>query len=798
MIRLIHTTLTILFVLLHYAELFGHGSPQIMRAKTDANFVGHVTSEGKHVPFVTISVKGTNIGTVTDETGHYRLIHMPVGEHTLVATFMGYKPIEIPVLAEEKVTREVNFYLEYDALGLDEIVVTGDRNERKRSESPVVVNSLSAKLFNNTHSVSFGDALNFAPGLRLENNCQNCGFTQVRMNGMEGTYSQVLINSRPIFSGLAGVYGLELIPVNMIERVEVVRGGGSAIYGSNAIAGTINVILKDPLVNSYEVALNSGVTGVGMSNTGGLAPDNHISFNSSMVTSDQRTGLSVFGFHRARSPFDANGDDFSEITLIDNTTIGSRFFHRFGMRSKLSVDFYNIKEERRGGNDFDKLPHLADVSESAIHNISAGAVNFSRFFKSTDMLTAYASGQLIDRDTYYGAEQSLSDYGNTDNFTFNTGLQYKALVGKSIFTTGTELTGETMLDKKLGFLDFESSLKDESGDLVFADNTIIANQSIYTFGLFAQYDLTLGKMLLSMGGRFDSYRVEDKEKNFEPKTGNIFSPRLNILYNVTPGFQARLGYSQGYRAPQIFDEDLHIETSGARQVIHSNADDLVAETSRSYMASMDYNRLLGNTALGVLVEGFYTTLLNPFVLEFGEPDENGVVEYVRENSDGNATVKGINTEVNIIPGRNLTFALGLTLQQSEYEVAHEFDQTRFFRSPNAYGFVATDWTVNKHWAIALTGNYTGKMLMPYFGTKLENPDEGELRESNPFLDMGARVSYNTRLNNSGVQLFAGVKNMLNSYQKDFDTGMDRDPGYLYGPMMPRTIYFGVRVGNLLR
>jgi outer membrane receptor for ferrienterochelin and colicins len=90
--------------------------------------------------------------------------------------------------------------------------------------------------------VTLSEGLSFSPGLRIENDCQNCGFSQVRMNGMEGPYSQILINSHPIFSGLAGVYGLELIPTNMIERIEVVRGGGSALYGSNAIAGTINII----------------------------------------------------------------------------------------------------------------------------------------------------------------------------------------------------------------------------------------------------------------------------------------------------------------------------------------------------------------------------------------------------------------------------------------------------------------------------------------------------------------------------------------------------------------------------
>jgi outer membrane receptor for ferrienterochelin and colicins len=765
-----------------------------MRMKTDANLVGHVVSDGEHLPFATITVKGTTLGTIADETGHFRLLHMPVGKHTIVASIMGYKPKEIEVEAVEKETQEINFYLEYDALGLEEIVVTGDRNERKRSESPVIVSSLGANLFNSTHSVNMGEALNFAPGLRMENNCQNCGFTQVRMNGLEGPYSQVLINSRKIFSGLAGVYGLELIPANMIERIEVVRGGGSAIYGSNAIAGTINVILKDPMVNSYEVGFGSGVSGIGMEGAGPGAPDSNISFNSSIISADSRTGLSLFGHHRERAPFDANGDDFSEMGSIKNTTLGARLFHRFGMRSKLSVDFFNISEDRRGGNDFDKLPHMAVITESAGHKITTGALNYNQFFRSTDLLNVFASAQHINRDTYYGANQSLADYGNTENLTYNTGVQYKALLGKSTFTAGAEISGETMLDQKLGYPVVDA---EQPEGLDYTENTIVADQIINIAGVFTQFDFTFNKLQLQVGGRFDNYRVEDRNKNFDPKIGNVFSPRINLMYTLMPGLQARAGWSTGYRAPQIFDEDLHILTSGARQVLHSNDPDLVAETSSSFMASMDYNRLIGNTYASLLVEGFHTRLQDPFVLNYGEPDDNGVVEYTRENAEGYAQVSGINTELTVVPGRKIRVSAGVTIQKSTYSEVHEFGEKRFFKSPDQYGFISTDLTMNKHFNIALTGNYTGKMLVPYFGPRLENPEEGELRESTPFFDMGTRISYRGNINNTGFEIFTGVKNIFNSYQNDFDISADRDPGYMYGPNLPRTIYFGVRIGNLL-
>ncbi len=243
------------------------------KSKTDANLVGHVTSNGIHIPFANVSIKGTTIGTTTDESGHYQLIHLPPGTHTIIAQSMGYRPKEEVITMVAGETKELKFDLEPDVLGLEEVVITGDRNETNRVESSIIVTTITPKLFASTQSVTLSEGLNFCPGLRIENDCQNCGFNQVRMNGMEGPYSQILINSRPIFSGLAGVYGLELIPAAMIERVEVIRGGGSALYGSNAIAGTINLILKDPINNAYEFGINSGFTGIGMKNSGTVAND---------------------------------------------------------------------------------------------------------------------------------------------------------------------------------------------------------------------------------------------------------------------------------------------------------------------------------------------------------------------------------------------------------------------------------------------------------------------------------------------------------------------------------------------
>ena len=764
--------------------------------KTDANIVGHVLCNCDKAPFATVTVRGTTYGISTDETGHYLLVNLPVGTHTIVAQALGFKPAEQVITIQAGEIKEVNFTLEEDILGLEEVVVTADRSEMKRTESVTIVNTLSPRLFASSQSVALIDGLAFSPGLRIENNCQNCGFSQVRINGMEGPYSQILINSRPIFSGLAGVYGLELIPANMIERIEVARGGGSALYGSNAVAGVINIILKEPLSNSYEASSSMSLVGIGSGNPDDTAPDYSINLNTSLISDDSKTGISLYGFSRERKMFDANEDGFSEIAPMNNLTIGTRIFHRFGLRNKLAIDFFNIREERDGGNMQEYPLHEREIAEMVDHNIKTGAITFEQYLREYDLFSVFVSTQYLTRQSYYGSNKSLKDYGRSEDLTYSTGVQYKAVLGNSSVIAGLENTGDFLEDEKLGYPDYPNAIvsNDSIISIPHTGNTIVANQSSMTTGAFLQYDLKINRFKLGLGGRFDHYRITDRAKNDEQKGGNVFSPRVSIMYEVIPPLQARLSYSQGYRAPQIFDEDLHIETSGSRQVINENSPDLKQEKSHSIMASLDFNKLIGTVSTGLLIEGFYTRLDNPFVNEIGTPDANGRVVYTRRNADDGAVVKGLNLEIKIKPLQDFYFTSGFTVQSSLYDVEQEFSSKKFFRTPSNYGYFNIDWDFVKNTCFSLTGVYTAGMLVPYFGPDT-NPVTGELRESDSFFDLGSKIHYNIKLNGATFQIFTGVKNIFNSFQSDFDKGINRDPSYMYGPVSPRTLVFGIKIGN---
>ncbi len=181
MMRLRLLTLTALLFTLSIPHLYGQ--------HTDANIFGDVQSEGEHIPFATVYVKGTTIGTTTDQTGHYMLIDLPAGTHIIVATSMGYSTVEKEIIIGSDELVEVNFVLEQETMSIDEVVVTGTKTFKRQTDAAVIVNVIDSKLLTQTQSCNISEGLKFQPGLRVETDCQTCNYTQLRMNGLGGGYS---------------------------------------------------------------------------------------------------------------------------------------------------------------------------------------------------------------------------------------------------------------------------------------------------------------------------------------------------------------------------------------------------------------------------------------------------------------------------------------------------------------------------------------------------------------------------------------------------------------------------------
>ena len=362
---------------------------------------GHVIEKGTEnsLPYATVIIVETGEGTVTDTDGYFKLKKVPAGKYTLKVNSVGYAQQTKEVSVSDEYTVDVHFVLSEETIMTDEVVVSANRNETSRKLAPVVVNVMNNKLFEMVNSTDLAKSLNYQSGLRVENNCQNCGFPQVRINGLEGPYSQILINSRPVMSALSGVYGLEQIPVNMIERVEVVRGGGSALFGANAVGGTINIITKDPVNNSFQVSTN-------MSNLGGKSWEQYMGANASLVSSDNTYGIALYQSYRNRNPYDADGDGFSELGKLNMNTFGLRAYYRPTHFSRISLEYHTTNEFRRGGSNFNLQPHEADICEQTKHIINSGGLTYDVFFNEyRHKLSVYGSVQHTDRNSYYGTQE---------------------------------------------------------------------------------------------------------------------------------------------------------------------------------------------------------------------------------------------------------------------------------------------------------------------------------------------------------------------------------------------------------
>lgn len=759
-----------------------------------ATLEGSVNSNGEPVPHATVQIKSTMIGTASDNRGEFEL-QVPDGKQVIVVRALGFKPSEREIEIEPGKRHRVAINIEEDVLGLEQVVVTADRNDEKRKESSVIVNTLNNALLQTIQSANLSEGLAFSPGLRIENNCGNCGANSLRMNGLDGPYTQILINGRPIFSGLAAVYGLEMIPSNMIERVEIVRGGGSALYGSNAIAGTVNVITREPANNQYSLSGQAGHIG-SFYEQADPGSEYQVNFNATITGEENKNGLALYGTVRERVPFDANDDGFSELSELKNTTLGAQWSLRTGYKSKLVADYFHIREDRRGGDRFDFPLHEANIAEATDHEINSGSIAWHLFTGANQELTTFMAAQHINRGSYYGAGKAMNAYGNTKDLSYSGGIQYKFLSGDFDIIVGTEINGGTLLDKKLGYREYSVNQNTSELEIVEFPNKTIADQATVVGGGFAQIEKKFGEFSLSGGLRLDHYNITDEISDSDI-SNNVLSPRVTFLYGLTGNFQLRTSYAKGYRAPQIFDEDLHIETSDSRQVIHKNDPELKQETSHSFTGSLSYIKTSASTNLELLAEFFYTQLDDPFANEIGEPDANGRVVYTRINEEKGAKVKGVNLEAKWIPSEFWDINAGFTVQTSEYGAPQDFNEKRFFRTPDTYGFAIINWEPRGGpWEISTSATYTGKMLVPYFGPLAEDPDSGVLKESDPFFDWSAKLTYCIDSNLADFDIFAGAKNILNSYQNDFDTGKDRDPGYIYGPVSPRMIYAGVKISNV--
>lgn len=340
----------------------------------------------------------------------------------------------------------------------------------------------------------------------------------------------------------------------------------------------------------------------------------------------------------------------------------------------------------------------------------------------------------------------------------------------------------------------------------------IIDQKVNNYGLYAQYEWKpIEKFSALIGARLDHadvegfYRIQDIER-FSSVNQTVLSPRLTFLYNITNALQFRGGYARGFRAPQAFNEDLHVSSVGGEQRFVILSDNLESEFSNAYTASLNFTKDFNKVQTNLLVEGFYTTLQNPFtIVSTGNSLPNGSILEESRNGSG-AHVSGANIEMSVSPNSKLFFQAGGTIQKSIFsqdQLLFESDGTianesnvstkKFVRSPNAYGFLNANWQMSEGVKLDITGSYTDSMTIPHV---ISSTGFIELFDTESFMDMTSKLTYHFDLkDNFHVELSGGVQNVFNSYQNNFDQGALRDADFIYGPNRPRTFFIGFKFGD---
>jgi outer membrane receptor for ferrienterochelin and colicins len=701
-----------------------------------------------------VTVALGSVVTTSDDQGRYCVAAVTTGEHQLSLALEGFMPqrLRVTVRSTEALTHDVTLVPGFR----QETVVTATRTSRRLDDVPVRTEVVGRDTIERLGARTLADAMEFTTGVRVENNCQNCNFSQIRLLGLDGPYTQLLVDGQPVVSSLAQVYGIEQIPTRMIERIEVVKGGGSALYGPGSVGGVVNVISREPAQSGGVFETRSDV----MSGEPGLS----LNGASDWVSTGQDGIVSVFGqFDRVR-PVDLTGDGYTEVSQRQLEAVGGRAAkYLLANAAKLTVDVTSIREQRRGGNRLEFEPHEADIAESIrSRRQSLGVTWFHSRGRALDYRVS-GSWSGTWRDSYYGTGRDPNAYGDTKSQLAVIDSQVNHYVGKHTLSSGLQFSHEGLRDEQPAY--------GRSTDVTYRNA-----------GFFLQDDWAFGSgWEVVYGARADHHTAVDRV---------IVSPRIALMWSPLPSFDLRASVARGFRAPQIFDEDLHLSSVGGEARIIHLAADLTEERSTNYMLGAEWKPVAGPGQALVEVNGFSTRLTNLFHVIDQDDGATDVIEFEKTNF-GAARVYGVELNLGWGIGDDFIIQGGLVEQRARFDQAEpDFGSRNFFRSPERYGNLTVTWNPHGIADFFAGVRYTGPMPVPHYAGVIEVK---RLEQSPSFVTWDAGVSRELGAwDGRSVTLTVNGRNLTNAYQQDLDQGPRRDAAYVYGPRFPRSVAVGLR------
>lgn len=674
---------------------------------------GRVSSQGHAVSFAAVELLPSGKGVLANEKGEFLFQNVNAGKYRLRISAVGFQRKETQAFTLTR-SEVMNIELE-PATSIKEVVITGTMKEVSKLESPVPIDVYHASFFKSNPVPNLFECMQNINGIRAQVNCNVCTSGDIHINGLEGPYTMILIDGMPMMSGLSSVYGLMGIPQDLIERIEVVKGPSSTLYGSEAMAGIINVITKNAsdaprftantLLTSWgEVSTDAGWTTKWGKNTRSL------------------TGINYFNF---MNPIDNNGDGITDMALQNRISLFHKF--NFGTPSstkKSSVAMRYTYEDRWGGQ-LNWTP--AFRGGDSIYGESIYINRFELFgihdlpIKGEDVKLWY-SFTSHHQNSVYGTTL----YNGIQSTAFVQGVWNKT-IGKHDLTGG--------LTYRFTFYDDNSVVTQRTNaDSSIANEAVLLHQP----GIFLQNEYKINsKSRLLAGVRYDYNFVH----------GHVASPRLNFKTRIErTNTTVRLGGGSGYRIANVFTED-HAALTGARQVVFT--EQLKPETSwnGTLNVSQPFNqrRKLKGTADISLFHTFFTNRI--FADFLSNPNQ-----IIYKNIEGSGVSQGLNANLELDYDSKLKVYAGVTLM--DVFVKENNERIR----PILTEQVSATWNISytlpgERFSLHYTGNLIGPMVLPVLGPLDNRP------ELSPWFSLqNVQLIYNQ---NKRIQWMAGVKNLLN-------------------------------------
>ena len=700
-----------------------------------------------------VSDSGAAVNAGAD--GTFCLTGLAAGEHRLRVLLDGFATRTLTVRLPRNAADPLTITL-VPALKTD-VVVTATRTSRRLDDVPVRTEVVSRDLISRAGARTLADAVEYTTGVRVENNCQNCNFSQIRLLGLDGPYTQILVDGQPVVSSLAQVYGIEQIPTRMIERIEVVKGGGSALYGPGSVGGVVNIIPREPPRRGGTFELRS--------DTFGAAANLSASGSADWVSRNRKTFVTAFAQIDRVRPYDVDDDGFTEVSRRELQATGFRV-NRYQLdgRAKLTFDVTDLREHRRGGDSLDLPPTQTQITEQIdSHRLAASGTWFHSVSRAVDYRVT-ASVADTARDSYYGTGGDPNAFGTTASRVAVMDTQLNHYAGRHTVSWGAQVSAESLDDQQPAY----------------GRRTDVAYTNA---GLYVQDDWSFApRWQLLYGLRGDTHTALDAP---------VLSPRLAVMHSPVPALDIRLSVARGFRAPQVFDEDLHLSSVGGAIRIIEVDERLREERSANYMAGFEWKPELGRGQALLEVNGFSTSLNDLFNVQEADNPLTPVTEFRKVNF-GNARVYGIELNAGWGIGDDLVLQGGIVEQRAVFGQAEpDFGSREFFRTPNRYANATFTWRVPRVADFFAASRFTGSMKAPHYAGYIA---EKRLEQTPSFTIIDLAVSRTFRVG-EGPRLIVGItgRNITNAYQPDLDHGPLRDSAYVYGPRFPRSVGASIRV-----